>query len=100
MITAFSSLPLLIAPAALNAARCERLSPIAPRVPTWRKSRRVIPSHVVIEPFPVTLSMSSDPFLDERRLTTNLTLKDDANKAYDSGFFRALARFAEPPESW
>ena len=58
MITAFSSLPLATAPAAFIAARCDRLSPIAPSAPTSRKSRRVIPSQVVIEPLPVTLSIT------------------------------------------
>src|SRR6185503_3541521 len=65
-MTAFSSLPFVSAPAALNAASCDRLKPIAPSAPTCRKSRRVIPSHVVIEPLPVTLSMVGS-FLSDAR---------------------------------
>src|SRR5437867_13138682 len=57
-MAAFSSLPLLTAPAACSAANFDSVNPIAPSAPTCRKSRRVIPSHVVIEPFPVTLSMA------------------------------------------
>src|SRR5438874_1978425 len=63
MITAFSSLPLETAPSAWRVANLERVSPRAPSAPTWRKSRRVIPSHVVIEPSPVTVNMVS-PFLE------------------------------------
>ena len=42
---------------AYGAATFESVRPIAPSAPTCRKSRRVIPSQVVIEPFPLTLSI-------------------------------------------
>ena len=35
---------------------------MAPSAPTWRKSRFVMPSQVVIEPVPVNLSMTSQRF--------------------------------------
>ena len=38
-----SSFPGLTAPAAWAASICGSESPIAPRAPTWRKSRRVTP---------------------------------------------------------
>src|SRR5881394_4678357 len=44
----------LTAPAALRPAKVAIEKPRAPSVPTWRKSRRVKPSQVVTEPFPVT----------------------------------------------
>src|ERR1051325_7186389 len=53
-----SSLPEAVAPRDLSAANFERLRPRAPSVPTWRKSRRGMPSQVVIEALPVTLSMA------------------------------------------
>src|SRR6266481_1303599 len=59
MMQDFSSLPLATAPSAWSAAYLESVSPIAPKAPTCRKSRRLIPSQVVIEPFPVTLSILS-----------------------------------------
>src|SRR6476646_6150278 len=52
------SSPSLAAPRACSAANFESVNPRAPSVPTWRKSRRVTPSHVVIDPLPVTLSMA------------------------------------------
>src|SRR4051812_48573422 len=51
------SLDLSTAPSACRAANFERVNPSAPRVPTCRKSRRVTPSQVVMEPLPVTLSI-------------------------------------------
>jgi hypothetical protein len=59
MMHDLSSLPFAAAPRACNPASFERVKPIALRVPTCRKSRRVIPSQVVMEPLPVTLSMAS-----------------------------------------
>src|ERR1043166_5565026 len=62
IMTAFSSLPLVTAPMAWRAANLDKESPMAPRAPTWRKSRRVMPSQVVIEPLPEIFSMPSSPF--------------------------------------
>src|SRR5437763_4739634 len=58
MMHDFSSLPGATAPSAWRAANFESDKPSAPSVPTCRKSRRVIPSQVVIEPLPVSLSMA------------------------------------------
>jgi hypothetical protein len=44
--------PVTVAPSASIWARRAREKPSAPSVPTWRKSRRVIPSQVVMEPAP------------------------------------------------
>src|SRR5881394_546841 len=52
------SLDLSTAPSACRAANLDRLRPIAPRVPTCRKSRRLTPSQVVIEPLAVNFSMT------------------------------------------
>src|ERR1051326_8779810 len=59
MMHDLSSLPEAVAPRDCSAANFERVRPMVPRVPTWRKSRRAIPSQVVMEPLPVTLSMAS-----------------------------------------
>src|SRR2546426_1252617 len=57
MIHDFSSFPAATAPRDWRAANFESDKPSAPSVPTCRKSRRVIPSQVAIEPLPVILSM-------------------------------------------
>src|SRR6476620_443317 len=53
------SLDLSTAPRAWRVANFESVIPIAPRVPTCRKSRRVKPSQVVIEPLAVNFSMAA-----------------------------------------
>src|SRR6266850_6072275 len=58
MMHAFSSLPCAVAPIAFSADKCDSVKPSAPRVPTCKKSRRVMPSQVVIEPSPVTFSIT------------------------------------------
>src|ERR1043166_4707315 len=62
-----SSLPEAVAPRDWSAANFERLRPRAPSVPTWRKSRRVMPSQVVIEPLPESFSISQDSGLKRGR---------------------------------
>src|SRR5208282_2306683 len=58
MMHDFSSLPLATAPMDLRAANFAIVSPMAPSAPTCRKSRRVMPSQVVMEPFPVILNIT------------------------------------------
>src|SRR5207247_8610454 len=58
-MTDFSALPCATAPSALRAARFESVNPRAPSVPTCRKSRRVMPSQVVMEPGPDTFNITS-----------------------------------------
>src|SRR3989442_366675 len=72
------------APSACNSANFDIESPSAPSVPTCKKSRRVIPSHVVIEPFPVILSIR---FL-EGKLRSQVTIFSADNQC----------RFAEMPD--
>src|SRR4030095_15950092 len=49
---------------------------MAPSVPTWRKSRRVIPSQVVIEPFPDIFSIGAWPFLTDLFLANHHILEN------------------------
>src|SRR4051794_2271472 len=55
-----SSLVLSTAPWARKALSIGRERPSAPRVPAWRKSRREMPSQVVVEPGPVNLNMVTE----------------------------------------
>ena len=57
MMHARSSAPGLTAPAAWAANHCGRPKPIAPSVPTCKKSRRVTPLQVDVRPLPVNVSM-------------------------------------------
>src|SRR5437016_4438073 len=57
MMHDFSSLLGATPPSACKAANLERVSPMALSVPTCRKSRRVMPSQVVIEPLPVNFNI-------------------------------------------
>src|SRR5258708_29498705 len=50
MMHARSSFDLSTAPIAFNPLSIGRESPSAPSVPAWRKSRRVMPSHVETQP--------------------------------------------------
>ncbi len=59
MMHARSSLDLSTTFIALSALNWDIDSPIAPSVPAWRKSRRVRPSQVVVEPLPENLNMAS-----------------------------------------
>src|SRR5688572_23775769 len=57
MMAALSDPPFFTAPKDCKAAYLDIVRPMAPRVPACKKSRRVIPSQVVIEPFPVNFNM-------------------------------------------
>src|ERR1043166_503156 len=52
-----SSFPRATAPTDCNAASLDRDNPIAPSVPICKKSRRVRPSQVVIDPLPESFSI-------------------------------------------
>src|SRR5439155_17246880 len=68
MMTDFSSFPLATAPMACKAAYLESVRPMAPSAPACKKSRRVMPSHVVIDPGPVIFSIKFDVLGLESRL--------------------------------
>src|SRR5262249_11316427 len=57
-----SSCPGFTTPAARAAMWSGRERPMAPKVPTCRKSRRVTPLHVKALPFPVKVSIHGSPY--------------------------------------